>query len=79
MRGISLDTRGRKTDGTSLSRMVQKEWENMTVNKHMYDAEHPDNVKSISREQMMHIARNKIMQELSSPPSGSGESEADEG
>ncbi len=68
MSGISMDPLGRKAEKARLSRMVRKEWENMTVNKHMYDAEHPDNAKSISREQMMRIARNKIIQELASPP-----------
>jgi hypothetical protein len=68
MRGISMETLDRKAERARLSQMVQKEWENMTINKHMYDAEHPDNAKSISREQMMQIARNKIIQELSSPP-----------
>jgi hypothetical protein len=75
MRGISVDTLGRKAERARLSRMVQKEWENMTVNKHMYDAEHPDNAKSISREQMMQIARNKIIQELSSPPTPADQAE----
>jgi hypothetical protein len=75
MRGISMETLGRKAERAKLSRMVQKEWENMTINKHMYDAEHPDNAKTISREQMMQIARNKIIQELSSPPTPLDQSE----
>lgn len=68
MRGISMDTCGRKVEKAKLSRMVRKEWESITLNKHMYDTEHPDNAKSISHEQMMQIARNKIIQELASPP-----------
>jgi hypothetical protein len=79
MRGISVDTLGRKAEGARLSRMVQKEWENMTVNKHMYDVEHPDNVKSISQEQMMQIARNKTIQELASPPTPTDQAEWEAG
>jgi hypothetical protein len=79
MRGISVDKLGRKAEKARLSRMVQKELENMTVNKHMYDAEHPDNAKCIPREQMMRIARNKIMQELASPPTPADQAEWEAG
>lgn len=62
-----MDTIDRKSLNYNLSIMVRKESENMTVNKHMFDVEHPYNAKSISSEQMMQMARNKIMQELSAP------------
>jgi len=78
MRGISMDTCGRKVEKEKLSRMVRKEWENMTQNKHMFDAEHPKNAKSISHEQMMHIARNKSLHELACPPASTGEAEWDD-
>ncbi|MBI5249642.1 MAG: hypothetical protein HY912_09115 [Desulfomonile tiedjei] len=64
-----MDRLGRKSSKKRLSRMVQREWENMTINKHMFDVEHPSNAKSISNKQMMQIARNKIIQELTAPQS----------
>lgn len=50
-----------------LYRMIRKESESMAVSKHMFDTEHPDNEKNMSREQIMHIAKNKIIHQLSAP------------
>jgi hypothetical protein len=67
MRGVSMDTCGCESLAKRLSGIVQKEWEEMILNKYLYDAEHPDNKKNMSNQQMMQIARNKTMQELSMP------------
>ncbi|AFM25985.1 hypothetical protein [Desulfomonile tiedjei] len=61
-----------------LSRMIRKESESMAISKHMFDTEHPDNGKNMSREQIMRIAKNKIIQQLSAPLCAFDEKDRDE-
>jgi hypothetical protein len=61
------DTCGRNSPSNALSGMVKSECDKMTVHKHMYDVDYPDNAKNISSEQVREIARKKIIQELAAP------------
>jgi len=74
MHGVSGDEFCSRNAGQAFSGIVKKKCEQMMVNKYIFDADHPDNKKSIPHGQLMKMAAKKAMQDLAAPEQFSDES-----